>query len=391
MLTSLRGCAPPAGSGYIEYVVLNFNIPQKMANDTVPNYLQPPSIQADNFLLFVYIINIIVGIPGNIFALCFFQTQVSDLPTLLYLVTAVNDITLILTTLPNIVSLSHQRKPMWFGNRNFCHVTGMLGTILPAFSVAIVGTLCVSRTVQLFLMTRKVNKKFILFLLFFYFTYLVTSEVVPVLASDFVFFYTSTEIYCWDSTNSSKGKNIDIGMDMIMFAIPVVPILLCCVVSTVKIWMTRKLACASNDINALKSRATTTILIFTLVYIIFNIPIFLVQVLRVALIFQNEPYPGKYFSNYFMYQYGWHVAKTLLPACNAAINPVIYFARIARYRVWLIRKIGRDVSSFVSKGAGPNFNKDTSKSNEIIETSREDIPVVIVNCSRENIFDSTDM
>ena len=319
-----------------------------MENATSPSYLQPPSSQLDNTLLFFYTINMVVGIPGNIIALLFFRTQATDLPSLLYRITAINDITLLSSTVPTSVSLFYKRQPMWFKNQLFCTIFGMLQTILPAFSVAIVGTLCISRTVQLFLFTRKLNKKLILFLLFSYLAYLVISEAVPVLVGRLHFSYTSTEIYCWDrSVNSTKYPNvayIDIAMDMMSFSLPVVPILLCCIVSTAKIRLSRKVT-ASNG-NSLKTRATITIMIFTVTYVIFNIPIFVVQVLRVNLFTLQENYPGRYFGNFFMYQYGWNMAKMLLPACNAAVNPVIYLARIARYRMWLMRLCDRKAKGF---------------------------------------------
>ena len=307
-----------------------------MENATSPSYMQPHSSQLDNGLLFLYMVNMAVGIPGNIIALLFFRTQAADLPSLLYRITAVNDIALLMSTLPTTVSLFYKRQPMWYKNQLFCTIFGMLQTILPAFSVAIVGALCISRTVQLFLFTRKVNKKLILFLLFSYLAYLVIGETVPVLLGRLYFSYISTEIYCWDSpvnsANISKVEYINIARDMVSFCLPVVPILLCCIISTVKIRLNKKVT-ASNG-NSLKIRASITILIFTVAYVIFNIPILVLEVMNLHTAVE-ENYPGHYFDNFFMYQYGWNMAKILLPACNAAVNPVIYLARIAKYRMWL--------------------------------------------------------
>ena len=84
-------------------------------------------------------------------------------------------------------------------------------------------------------------------------------------------------------------------------------------------------------------------MIFTAAYIVFNIPIFIVQLLRVLLFAHNEDYPGRYFSNYFMYQYGWNLAKMLLPTMNSAVNPIIYFTRMFKLRRWMLRVFKRRV------------------------------------------------
>lgn len=217
----------------------------------------------------------------------------------------------------------------------------MAQTVLPAFSVAIVTVLCVTRTVQLFLLVTRPNKKAIFSILILYLAYLIISEAVPVLCGVFRFIYTPTEIYCWDipsdPANSGSAAYVEIAMDWISFSIPVLPILVCCVVSTTKIWRSRKVVGGSAAPGKdLKTRATVTILIFTAVYIVFNIPIFLVQLLRVLLFVHHEGYPGRYFSNYFMYQYGWNITKMLLPVMNSAINPVIYFTRMLRFRKWIM-------------------------------------------------------
>jgi hypothetical protein len=174
-----------------------------------------------------------------------------------------------------------------------------------------------------------------------YLAYLIISEAVPVLSGTFVFFYSTHEVYCWDvpakpGNGTSSAAYIEIAMDWISFSIPVIPIITCCIISTTKIWLSRKIAASDNQLKDLKTRATITILIFTAAYIAFNIPIFIVELLRVLLFAHNESYPGRYFSNYFMYQYGWNISKMLLPAVNSALNPVIYFARMFRFRAWLL-------------------------------------------------------
>ena len=275
-------------------------------------------------------------------ALCFFSTQPYDIPNLLYRLTSLTDISILIFTIPTCISLLYHRKDMLFAIQGMCTFLGMFQTILPAFSVAIVAVLCITRTIQLFLLVRKPNKLAILSILTLYLAYLIISEAVPVLCGTFKFIYTEQEMYCWDvpvnlGEESRMAAYIEIAMDWISFSIPVIPIITCCIISTTKIWFSRNISPSNSSLMDLKSRATTTIMIFTAAYIVFNLPIFIVQLLRVLLFAHNESYPGRYFSNYFMYQYGWNVSKALLPAVNSAVNPVIYFARMFKFREWLLR------------------------------------------------------
>ena len=278
-------------------------------------------------------------------ALCYFTTQPADVPTLLYRLISITDICILLNSIPTCTSLLHHRDTMLFTVPGMCTFLGMFQTILPAFSVAIVTVLCLTRTIQLFFLVRKPNKLAIFAGLTVYLAYLIISEAVPVFCGTFKFIYTKQEVYCWDipahsGPEARTAKYIEIAMDWISFSIPVIPIITCCVVSTTKIWLSRRI-CASN--KDLKSRATITIMIFTAAYIVFNIPIFIVQLLRVLLFAHNEDYPGRYFSNYFMYQYGWNLAKMLLPTMNSAVNPIIYFTRMFKLRRWMLRVIKRRV------------------------------------------------
>ena len=231
---------------------------------------------------------------------------------------------------------------MVFASQGLCNFLGMFQTVLPAFSVAIVTVLCITRTVQLFLLVRKPSKLAIFAVLILYLAYLIISEAVPVITGTFKFIYTKQEMYCWDiPANQGSGARtaayIEIAMDWISFSIPVIPIITCCIISTTKILLSKKICASDTMLKDLKSRATITILVFTAAYIMFNIPIFILQLLRVLLFVHDESYPGRYFSNYFMFQYGWNIAKMLLPAINAAVNPIIYFCRMLRFRMWILK------------------------------------------------------
>ena len=174
--------------------------PDMSSNETAPpppDYMREPSRQLDTLLLFTYLLNIIIGVPGNISAFRFFRTQKADLPSLLYRVTTVTDLCILLHTVPTIISLFMEREPVLFEYTWFCTILGCLQTVLPAFSVSIVAVLCTSRTVQLFCLVRKPNKIGIFVGLFLYLTYLVLAEFVPVFMGTFRFLYWPTEIYCW--------------------------------------------------------------------------------------------------------------------------------------------------------------------------------------------------
>ena len=144
-------------------------------------------------------------------------------------------------------------------------------------------------------------------------------------------------------------------MDWVSFAIPVLPVLLCCLLSTSKIWFSTRFTSSLNHLNQVKVRATVTILIFTGTYVVFNIPIFVLFVLRLLLFPLKEKYPGRFFSNWFIYRYGWNLCKMLLPAINSALNPIIYYTRMNRFKAWLL---GDQFKQLVGTSIAPHYRSD---------------------------------
>lgn len=116
------------------------------------------------------------------------------------------------------------------------------------------------------------------------------------------------------------------------FLLPALPVLVSCGVSIKYIWNTNpspavlsetpkisQLACVVK--NKLKRRASVTVVIITVVYIVFNMPYWIYLICNMIL---DEPLGGNLFNTYF--------GILLNPLCvilNAAANPIIYYFRIA--------------------------------------------------------------
>ena len=93
---------------------------------------------------------------------------------------------------------------------------------------------------------------------------------------------------------------------------------------------------ASQEHN---NRASTTIAMFTGLFLICNLPYFVIYTGRCLMILWSEPYPGRMFSKIFMYWYSWPVAKILFTGLNAALNPVLYYCRMTDFKLWISKLV----------------------------------------------------
>lgn len=183
---------------------------------------------------------------------------------------------------------------------------------------------------------------------------------IPALAGAVHISYHFEEGYCWaephhENTASETWDKIDNYMDAVWLAVPVILIIVSCLISTAKIQLSnpgtsrhkdseknsklrRQDSAISVHFTAIKTsnrKATITIIIVTILYIIFNIPLFVNYVLYVITILKYT-YPGPIYSG-VMHYYSWNITALLSTALNSSANPVVYFTRFKRFRQWFRR------------------------------------------------------
>ena len=97
-----------------------------------------------------------------------------------------------------------------------------------------------------------------------------------------------------------------------------------------------------GSITRMKKEATKTIILITLVYIVFNLPVFLNYsryIITVYVVGKDFLDPNN--SNWFIQEYIWLFTYIITVALNSITNPVVYFLRMKNFRRDLRRKMKR--------------------------------------------------
>lgn len=328
---------------------------QKMYNQTEFTAIHIYRV-ADTVIGTIYIACFIFGVPANLLSLIYFtrdRFQTVDLPTCLYTITALQDTVISLLSLKHGITLLRRRVDVFKG---FCPVHHVLFRMSQRMSVFLVATLSMTRTYSLVYPLRMVSTKSVLKLLALVCFLMTCYFVVPASAGIMHISYHFNDGYCWaepiaGNKISQTWDKIHNVMETVGLACPVVPIIVSCVVSAVKIQssisfrgsrkrrsLRRSESTSSSLSSATSKKATITIIIVTAVYIIFNIPLFINYVLFVISILCYS-YPGPIYDTVVMYYYFWNVTDLLNTALNASANPIVYFTRFQRFRSWSKAKL----------------------------------------------------
>ena len=134
---------------------------------------------------------------------------------------------------------------------------------------------------------------------------------------------------------------------MVELAVPIPTVIISCVISTIEVLRSMQKSVTGSPHNlSLKRRATVTIILITAIFIVLNLPVFMLEILRSASLIGT---PVSFLhTDPFMYWYSWGLMRVVSYAINATVNPIVYMLRIQRYRIW-IRKSGEDVRRKVSQ------------------------------------------
>ena len=292
-------------------------------------------------LAVVYIICFAVGVPGNVIALEYFLSTRKDVPTCIYIFVTITDMLICLTVIPVASSFVNQRKAMMFGEEIVCTVWGVVWKILPYFSVFLVCVLSITRSIILLRPLTKINKKLIVTIITLYVIYLITRTTLPLATHYSYFEYDEHDVYCSDVETVDRWDNAQALFQLIELAFPVIPVLISCVTSTVVVLYSMRISKQNNSVNSTKRKATVTILIVTIVYIIFNIPVFVQYVIKSIIKFHDYSYKSTYYSSTTMKYYSWNVTLVLCVVLNSTLNPFIYFFRMEQFKLAVIKLFKR--------------------------------------------------
>ena len=227
------------------------------------------------------------------------------------------------------------RQPGVFNNYLFCVLWEVLYTILQKLSIFLVLLLSLSRTITILKPFHKIRIVTIMCSVVGYVVFLV---LIPVLQ------YVITPLrgefkYSWDGAYCYYNfeMKFEHAVNLIMVGLPPILTFISFLVSIMRLTADRKKVgpgAKAKESQKWKYRASVTIVLFTTLFLVCNLPLFINMLHNMTTRFFGVDYPGVYFGTRFMYWYSWHVAKMESVVVNAALNPVLYYYRMRKFRVW---------------------------------------------------------
>ena len=277
----------------------------------------------------------LVGFPGNCFAARHFYLKKRDGAQLNYLLISLNDGLVCLIVCPTAVSFLSHRDEGLLGYSPVCYTWATLYFVTMRTAVFLTMVLSINRTLSLVFPFRPPSKRAPLVAFSVFVTFL-AAQLLVTQWWGFRAQYSTYLVGCiWsgnhsDTTLRSKAIYLEVSM-ILTYVLPVLFVTVGCVISTSVLLSSSG---AAGDVTLRrKHRANRTIVIFTVIYLVFNIPHTVSVILqtvgvhsdwRVNLLqfdYSNPPYLF-YFKNYVT------VISTTL---NSAINPLVYLWRFSDY------------------------------------------------------------
>ena len=279
----------------------------------------------------------------------------------LYIMIAGTDLLITITCFPVTCSLFRGRDKVLFQSSIFCSIWGTIWEILPYVSVFLVALLSISRMIIVIKPLRVLQQKWLKISALVYVCSLVILKTVPVIMEyvghhragvpkpDYdkigTFHYNRHSVYCFIMARAPETATAIVEHSHIwkmnavscslFMAFPIIPIILSCTVSIVKILQASALSRRVKRNNRVQKSATVTVVIVTIVYITYNIPVFLNYLIYAITSFSPEISYRDVYSNVFIYWYSWVLTYVILVAMNSSTNPIVYYLRMQGYKKYI--------------------------------------------------------
>ena len=289
---------------------------------------------------FICCLCFLIGTIGNIVSFIYFKSRKRDISSFIYMMITANDVLVSIAILPLGTSLLSNRQPgLLFGNRYGCVASVYYWEIAVAFSIFLVMCISISRTISLLRPFKHLKLKYLIIsVMMFLATYLASLLSIHFTQDVDIHFYPSLARCKWNDTMTfDKAETITHFLFYnTVFTAPALIVATSCVISSVLLTRRNKDA-QIRELQQSRNRATVTILLFTLLYGVCNIPIVVDMILLTHGMNSNDWYLNMFkFDTQGFYD---NTVWLLLPAVNSTANPILYCWRMPRFRESTLNEI----------------------------------------------------
>ena len=298
----------------------------------------PVNGNVDKGLGAILLFCVVFGSLGNITSLRYFLRKGRDLPTCIYIATTVTDTIVCIMALSPALSLLINRNPVILGYSPICSLWGIYIAILPSFTIALMALLSTTRTFTLHFPLRRLSRFNSLLFIASYFVCLVVIQSVIFVRGNYSFYYDARCSYCYGVTDDKIYEITDAVFKTLELAVPIPLIIISSISSSIKVMKstttnTHVKTTPRSSSSAVKRHATVTIILITVIYVILNIPMFLLYLCWSITKIQGDG--GDCVTRrhaVFMKFYAWSITRVVSYTLNATLNPFVYLTRIKKYR-----------------------------------------------------------
>ena len=284
---------------------------------------------------------LLAGLAGNLSAFTYFcQNRNKSLYLTLLIIISVTDICLSFILLPVALSLFNTRSPTLFNSHIVCGIWTILFNFSERVSVFSVLLLTITRRLTLLLPRYKINKLSVLRACVLFGGVLLAVQFVVTWSGEVEFRYRSYESSCAvvpGVTPPGDSWVYYLLLLPVLTLVMVVVIFVCFMVTSVVL-----IAGEKNHREEDIREETVTITLFTSVFLVCNLPRFVLLILQLCLDTANWLELETIFKqNPVLYWYRVVVSQFLFTALKVLLNPIIYAVRFKKFRGMVLRSLGR--------------------------------------------------
>ena len=279
----------------------------------------------------------ISGTFGNFAAFFFFKYSKNNVPHSIYKIITATDFYISLCILPIGICYLTQRSPgVLFGTTVTCYIWGYTWSIVGRLSVFLVVVLNTTRTCLVLKPFHTIKIKVVVgFIIGYFLIMLVQMLLIQWFTRAKVIYKKSFAECVFFTSKKQQYKGLYfIGYTM-PYIVPMFVIILSCGLTIYAIAVKPKRNDSHTQVQAASSaRVTMTILIFTLVYSLFNIPLVFDRIILAL----RDLFDIKWFENLHNFEnvdYYLNFTYSVSVAINSALNPWLYLWRMANFRRFL--------------------------------------------------------